>query len=270
MKSGYSGQVEIIVLSDPAAVGRHAARLIADTLDRRPEPVLGVATGSSPLATYSELAALVRGGLDLSGATAFALDEYVGLDPAHPEAYHAVIHRDVTVPLQLDPARVHVPNGAAADLRGACLEYEAAIEAAGGIDVQLLGIGANGHIGFNEPGSSLSSRTRIKTLAPRTRRDNARFFGGGMEAVPVHCLTQGIGTILRARSVVLVATGESKAAAVAAMAEGPLGAFCPASALQLHERATVVLDEAAASRLRDREYYDFARDHAPDGGLDLD
>lgn len=267
---GTLGKVEIIVLSDPEAVGRHAARLIADTLAGKPDPVLGVATGSSPLATYAELAALVRNGLDLSRASAFALDEYVGLDPAHPEAYHSVIHRTVTVPLGLDPARVHVPNGSAADLRAACAEYEAAIEAAGGIDVQLLGIGANGHIGFNEPGSSLGSSTRVKTLAPRTRRDNARFFGGEAEAVPVHCLTQGIGTILRAHSVLLVATGESKAAAVAAMAEGPLGAFCPASALQLHERATVVVDEAAASLLRDREYYDFARDNAPQGALDLD
>ncbi|MFL4473911.1 glucosamine-6-phosphate deaminase [Paeniglutamicibacter sp. MACA_103] len=262
--------MEIIVLSDPAAVGRHAARLIADVLGRRPDPVLGVATGSSPQATYSELAALVREGLDLSRATAFALDEYVGLDPAHPEAYRSVIHRDVTVPLRMDPARVHVPDGAAVDLRAACMQYEEAIEAAGGIDVQLLGIGANGHIGFNEPGSSLGSRTRVKTLAPRTRRDNARFFGGDAGAVPVHCLTQGIGTILRARSVLLVATGESKAAAVAAMAEGPLGAFCPASALQLHERATVVVDEAAASLLGDREYYDFARDNAPGGALDFD
>ncbi|MBV1779975.1 glucosamine-6-phosphate deaminase [Paeniglutamicibacter sp. ABSL32-1] len=257
--------MEIIVLSDPAAVGRHAARLIADTLARRRDPVLGVATGSSPLGTYAALAVLAREGLDLSRTTAFALDEYVGLDPAHPEAYHSVIDREVTLPLGLDPRKVHVPHGAAADLPAACAEYEAAIEAAGGIDVQLLGIGANGHIGFNEPGSSLGSRTRVKTLAPRTRRDNARFFGGDVEAVPLHCLTQGIGTILRARSVLLVATGESKAAAVAAMAEGPLGAFCPASALQLHERATVVLDEAAASLLADREYYDFARDNAPGG-----
>jgi glucosamine-6-phosphate deaminase len=258
--------VEIIVLSGPAAVGRYAARLIADTLARRPDPVLGVATGSSPLATYAELATLVRGGLDLTRATAFALDEYVGLDPVHPEAHLSVIHRDVTVPLGLDPARVHVPNGAAADLGAACSDYEAAIEAADGIDVQLLGIGANGHIGFNESASSLGSRTRVKTLAPRPRRDNARFFGGEAAAVPVHCLTQGIGTILRARSVRLVVTGETKAAAVSAMGEGPLGAYCPASALQLHERATVVVDEATASLLLDREYYDFARDNAPQLG----
>ncbi|GER21628.1 glucosamine-6-phosphate deaminase [Zafaria cholistanensis] len=256
--------MEIIVLPDADAAGRHAAGIIARTIAARPRPVVGVATGSSPLATYRELAALVARGLDVSRTTAFALDEYVGLGPEHPQSYHAVVDREVTRRLGLDPGRVHVPDGSARDLEAACAAYEQAITAAGGVDIQLLGVGANGHIGFNEPGSSLGSATRVKTLAPGTRRDNARFFGGDPEAVPVHCLTQGIGTILRARRLVLVATGAAKAQAVATLAEGPLGAYCPATALQLHPEATVVVDEEAAAQLALREYYDFARDHARD------
>jgi len=256
--------MEIIVLSDADAVGRYAAGIIAETLAGLPRPVIGVATGSSPLATYRELAALAARGLDVSRTTAFALDEYVGLAPGHPQSYHAVIDREVTRRIGLDPARVHVPDGSAGDLEAACAAYEEAISAAGGVDIQLLGVGANGHIGFNEPGSSLGSSTRVKTLAPGTRRDNARFFGGDPDAVPIHCLTQGIGTILRARRLVLVATGPAKADAVATLSEGPLGAYCPATALQLHPDATVVVDEAAAAKLTLREYYDFARDHAND------
>lgn len=254
--------MEIIVLPDAAAVGRRAAAILASAIAGSDAPVIGVATGSSPLATYGELAVLAADGLDVSGATVFALDEYVGLDPAHPQSYRSVIDREVTRRIGLDPDRVHVPNGAAEDPSAAGEAYEAAIADAGGVDVQLLGIGANGHIGFNEPGSSLGSSTRVKTLAPQTRRDNARFFGGDADAVPIHCLTQGIGTILRARRLLLVATGAGKADAVAAMAEGPLGAHCPASALQLHPDATVLLDESAAAKLRLREYYDFARDNA--------
>jgi glucosamine-6-phosphate deaminase len=149
---------------------------------------------------------------------------------------------------------VRVPDGCAADLDAAAAEYEEAIAAAGGVDVQILGIGANGHVGFNEPTSSFASRTRIKTLAPRTRADNARFFASPDE-VPTHCLTQGLGTILDARELVLVAQGTAKAEAVAAAVEGPLSSMCPASALQLHPRAGVLVDEAAGSRLRLADYY---------------
>jgi glucosamine-6-phosphate deaminase len=154
----------------------------------------------------------------------------------------------------MDPGGVHVPDGRADDLDAAADAYEAAIAAVGGVDLQLLGIGANGHIGFNEPTSSFASRTRVKTLAPRTRTDNARFFGSPDE-VPVHCLTQGLGTILEARELLLVAQGETKAAAVAAAVEGPLTSMCPGSVLQLHPRATVVVDAAAAGRLQLLDYY---------------
>ncbi|SFT33293.1 glucosamine-6-phosphate deaminase [Geodermatophilus amargosae] len=247
--------MEVIVLPGPDDVARVAADVVAGVVRRRPGAVLGLATGSSPVGVYAELARRVAAGeLDLSGVRGFALDEYVGLPAGHPESYAAVIGRDVTGRLGLDPARVHVPDGRAADLEAAAEDYEQAIAAAGGVDVQLLGIGANGHIGFNEPTSSFGSRTRLKTLAPRTRADNARFFDSPDE-VPMHCLTQGLGTILGARRLLLVAQGSAKAEAVAAAVEGPLTSMCPASALQLHPRATVVVDEAAAARLTLLDHY---------------
>lgn len=259
--------MEIIVLKDAQEVGEYAAKKIAAVIEQVDHPVIGVATGSSPLETYEALARRVKEGLDVSDVQAFALDEYVGLPAGHPESYAEVIRRTVTELIGLKPEHVHVPDGRAEDIPAACQAYEDAIIAAGGIDIQLLGIGANGHIGFNEPSSSFASRTRIKTLSPKTRKDNARFFDGDMNAVPLHCLTQGIGTILRSGAALLVATGENKADAIAAMVEGPLSAFCPASALQLHEHATVVIDEAAASKLQYREYYDAARDNRPDWQL---
>ncbi len=183
------------------------------------------------------------------------------------EVVAGVLNRDrtaftVTEPLGLDPARVRVPDGRANDIEEACERYELAIRDAGGVDIQILGIGANGHIGFNEPSSSLSSRTRIKTLTPKTRADNARFFDS-LDRVPVHCLTQGLGTILDADEVVLVAQGASKADAVAAMVEGPVSASCPGSILQTHQYATIVVDEAAASKLANHEYYRWAYAHKP-------
>ena len=257
--------MRVIIAESPAEVASTAASLIASVVDGRRavggEAVLGVATGSSPLGTYEALAERVRSGeLDLAGVSAFALDEYVGLDRDHPESYHAVIHRTVTEPLGLDPALVHVPDGLAGDLAVACAGYERAIEAAGGVDLQLLGIGANGHIGFNEPSSSLASRTRVKTLAPQTREDNARFFYS-LEQVPMHCVTQGIGTILDAGRLLLVAQGEAKAEAVAAMIEGPVSSRCPASALQLHPHAIAVVDRDAASNLELGEYYMYVEQH---------
>ncbi|WP_371029997.1 glucosamine-6-phosphate deaminase [Pseudoclavibacter sp. JSM 162008] len=252
--------MEVVIMAGPAEVGAFAGGRIADVVQGNPEAVLGVATGSSPLETYRMLAARRDAGLDFSRVTAFALDEYVGIPRSHPESYHAVVGREVVELLGLNPARVHVPDGLASDLDAACADYEAKILAAGGVDVQLLGIGANGHIGFNEPTSSLSSRTRVKTLAPKTRDDNARFFDKP-EDVPVHCLTQGLGTILDARSVVLVAQGASKARAVAAMVEGPVSSMWPGSVLQLHRRATIVIDEAAASELTMADYYRYTVEH---------
>lgn len=256
--------MEIVILPDGAAVGAAAATRIAALVRRKPAAVLGLATGSSPLGAYGALADRVRrGDVDLSRASGFALDEYVGLPADSPQTYAATLTRDVVEPLGMDPARVHAPDGLAPDLEAGCAAYERAMREAGGVDLQILGIGANGHIGFNEPTSSFASRTRIKTLAPRTRQDNARFFGGDLDAVPMHCITQGLGTILEAKHLLLVAQGESKAAAVAAAVEGPLAAMVPGSALQLHRTATVLLDEAAASRLTLADYYRFTADHQP-------
>lgn len=255
--------MEIVIQPDADAVARVAASVIAQVVSRKADAVLGLATGSSPLGVYERLAdAAARGELDFSAARGFALDEYVGIPLTHPESYAAVIDRTVTRPLGLDPARVQVPDGRAADLDTACAEYEDAIAAAGGIDVQILGIGANGHIGFNEPTSSFASRTRIKTLTASTRQANARFFDTP-DQVPTHCLTQGLGTIMRARRLVLVAQGESKADAVAAAVEGPVSAMCPASVLQFHEHATLVVDEAAASQLRLADYYRYTWANKP-------
>ena len=248
--------MEIVICPTAEDAGEVAAARVAQVATQKGGPaVLGVATGSSPLALYRSLAARVqRGDLDLSAASAFALDEYVGLPASDPQSYASIIHETVTVPLGLDPARVHVPAGNAADLRQACDDYEAAIKAGGGVDVQILGIGSNGHIGFNEPFSSFSSRTRVATLTAQTREDNARFFST-IDEVPRRCVTQGLGTIMDSHAAVLVATGENKADAVAAMVEGPVAASCPGSILQFHPNVTIVVDEAAASKLANADYF---------------
>lgn len=255
--------MQVVITESPTRVGALGAAMIAGLVGADPTAVLGLATGSSPLATYAELARRVReDGLDFSRVQAFALDEYVGLDHDHPESYHSVLRREVAEPLGLPFTQIHLPDGMAADIPAACAEYESRIAEAGPVALQLLGIGANGHIGFNEPTSSFASRTRIKTLAPATRADNARFFASADE-VPTHCLTQGLGTILSARRLLLVAHGERKADAVAAMIEGPVSSMCPGSALQLHPDATVVLDEDAAGALRLRDYYRYTDANLP-------
>ncbi|MEQ1735210.1 MAG: glucosamine-6-phosphate deaminase, partial [Rhodoglobus sp.] len=205
---------------------------------------------STPLSTWRALAAR---DLDLSRVRGFALDEYVGLPAGHPESYRSVITREVVEPLALTPALVRVPaDEGPLELAGAA--YEAAIDAAGGVELQVLGIGRTGHIGFNEPGSSFASLTRVKTLTEQTRRDNARFFPTP-DDVPTHCITQGLGTIMRARHLVLLAFGEAKAEVLAGAVEGPLTASLPGSLVQLHARVTVIVDEAAASRLAHADYY---------------
>lgn len=255
--------MEVIILPTAAAVGQVAAAKIASIVRRTPTAVIGLATGSSPQGIYADLRRRVRAGeISFAEASGFALDEYVGIPHEHPESYASVIARDVVEPLGFDPAKVRVPDGRAADLEAAAAEYERAIVAADGVDVQILGIGTNGHIGFNEPTSSFASRTRIKTLAPQTRADNARFFDRA-DQVPTHCMTQGLGTILDARELLLVAHGETKAAAIASAVEGPLSALVPASALQLHRYATVVVDEAAAARLALTDYYRHTYAHKP-------
>jgi glucosamine-6-phosphate deaminase len=242
---------EVVIVGSAEEAGELAAGAIAHLVDERSDAVLGLATGSTPLTTW---AALARRRLDLSRVRGFALDEYVGLPAGHPQSYRAVIAREVVGPLGLTPALVHVPGDDGGPLETAGERYETAIRDAGGVDLQVLGIGATGHIGFNEPGSSLASLTRVKTLAERTRVDNARFFDS-VQQVPRHCLTQGLGTILRARHLVLLAFGSAKADAVAAALEGPVSASTPGSAVQLHPRVTVLLDEAAASRLAHADYY---------------
>lgn len=251
--------MEVVIVADDAAAGA----LVADVMTHhvRPGAVLGLATGSSPLPVYRELIARhTAGDLSFAGARAFLLDEYVGLPQSHPESYHSVIRRELADHVDLD--RVDGPDGEAADIPAEAARYEAAIRDAGGVDVQLLGIGTDGHVGFNEPGSSLASRTRVKTLTQQTRDDNARFFDS-VDDVPHHVLTQGLGTILDAGHLVLIATGAAKADAVAAAVEGPVSAFCPASVLQLHPHVTLVVDEPAAAGLRLGDYYRFAAANKP-------
>lgn len=261
--------MQVLISSSPHEMDRWAADAVLAGLPgvRSPgvgsgsgihPPTLGLATGSSPLGLYAALGADVsRAEVDFSTTHGFALDEYVGLSEDHPQSYRRILVDEVCRVIGLGTDRLHVPDGTGGDeseLRLKAQHYEQRIQEVGGIDVQILGIGANGHLGFNEPGSALASRTRVKRLAARTRADNARFFDTP-EAVPTHCLTQGLGTIARARRLVLVASGEAKAHAVAAALEGPLSASCPASILQWHPDAVVVLDTAAAARLGNLRYY---------------
>ncbi len=256
--------MEVVILPTPADCGRVVADVLAATVTARPaghRPTLGLATGSSPVLAYRELIRRHREeGLSFAGVRAFLLDEYVGLPTEHPESYRAVIRRELTSHVDFVDSDVDAPDGSAADPLVAAREYEERLRAGGPVAVQLLGIGANGHIGFNEPGSSLSSVTRVKTLTEQTRRDNARFFERP-EDVPRHVITQGLGTICRAQHLLLTATGARKAAAVAAAVEGPLTASCPASVLQWHPHATVVVDEPAATMLERADYYRYTLEH---------
>ncbi len=256
--------MEIVITPDPQSAATVAADAIERLLIGTAMPVLGLATGSSPLPTYHQLIERHRAGdLSFAHCRAFLLDEYVGLEPGHREAYRTFIERELTDLVDLPSGSLFGPDGSPEGLATAAERYEQLIEEAGGIDLQLLGIGSDGHIGFNEPTSSLGSRTRLKTLTDATRADNARFFDGHIDAVPRHVLTQGIGTILEAGHLVLVATGEAKAGPIAQAVEGPLTAMVPASALQLHPHATVIVDMAAAKQLTHRDYYREAFDNKP-------
>ena len=250
---------ELVIVADAHAAGEIAADEIDKLVRRKPSAVLGLATGSTPLTTWNALAAKR---LDLSKVTGFALDEYIGLSPNHPESYRSVIDREVVGPLGLTPSLVHVP-AFSGSVEGAGKDFERAIDAAGGIDLQVLGIGRTGHIGFNEPGSSFTSLTRIKTLSEQTRIDNARFFDS-LDDVPTHCITQGLGTILRSRHLILLAFGEAKADVIAAAVEGPQTSSLPASVIQLHPRVTVIVDEAAATSFANSDYYRHAWNHRMD------
>jgi glucosamine-6-phosphate deaminase len=253
--------VEVFLVKDASDGARLVASYFEDLLSRKPTATLGLITGSSPMPTYDELIDRFRvERISFAHANAFLLDEYVGLPDYHEELYRNVILNHFAGKVDLPADKIHSPNGQAVDISGECARYEQLISAAGGIDLQLLGIGKDGHIGFNEPTSSLSSRTRLKTLMDQTRHDNALYFldrdhQPQETAVPRHVITQGIGTILEARHLVLIANGEGKAQILRRALEGPVTATVPASALQFHQRLTVVADEGAASALEFREYY---------------
>jgi glucosamine-6-phosphate deaminase len=253
--------VEVVITSDYSDLSRRAARIIAAQIRLKPDSVLGLATGSTPLGIYRELVRFhTEEGLDFSRVGTFNLDEYLGISPQHPQSYNHFMWENLFKHLNISPRNVHIPEGTADDPEAHCCWYETEIARMGGIDLQLLGIGRDGHIAFNEPGSSLASRTRLKTLDRDTIADNARFFSGE-EEVPRFAITMGVGTILESRRILLVASGESKAACCAEFIEGPVSAMVTASALQFHEDVVVILDEAAASRLKRREYYNWVRDH---------
>jgi glucosamine-6-phosphate deaminase len=252
--------MEIIIHPTAAGATAIAARMVASLLRVKPDAVLGLATGSTPVALYQELMEM---GLDWSRVTTFNLDEYIGLPRNHPQSYHRFMWENLFRHVNIRPERVHIPDGNAADVPATCQDYENRIADAGGIDLQILGIGTDGHIGFNEPTSSLASRTRIKTLTRRTREDNARFFGS-VEEVPHHVITMGIGTIMEARECFLLAFGDSKARVIAETVEGDLTASNPASILQMHPSAKVFLDALAAAHLSRKDYYQWVYDNKPD------
>ncbi len=248
--------MKIAVLPSASQIGSVAADMFTDLLEQEPSAVLGLATGSSPLPIYTELIRRFQAGeVSFADATAFLLDEYVGLPSDHPETYRNFIDRVFVSKVNFAPGAVEGPDGQAPDPAAAAVAYEKAIRASGGIDLQILGIGTDGHIAFNEPGGSLSSLTHTQVLTEQTRYDNARFFDGDISRVPKLCLTQGLGTIGRAKKVVLVAQGEQKAEAVAQMVEGPVSALWPATVLQFHNDATILVDEAAGSELRMLDHY---------------
>jgi glucosamine-6-phosphate deaminase len=239
----------LIVKEDYESMSKEGARIVSELIRLKPNCVLGFATGGTPLGLYKELIRLHREeGLDFSKVTTFNLDEYVGLPPEHPQSYHYFMWENLFKHINVDPRFVHIPHGMADDIDAFCDWYEERIEAVGGIDLQILGIGANGHIAFNEPSSSLGSRTRIKTLTEKTRQDNARFFSS-MDEVPKYAITMGVGTIMEARKLLLLASGPGKAEAIAKTVEGPITAMVPASIVQLHPHATVLVDREAASKL---------------------
>ena len=246
----------VVLKKDYDEVSREAARIVAGAVRSKPSVVLGLATGSTPLGLYRELAALHRAeALDFSQATSFNLDEYLGLAPSHPQSFHHFMEQNFFSQVNLPRHRRHIPDGTIqGDYDAYCARYEQAIKSAGGIDLQILGIGRNGHIGFNEPTSSLASRTRLKALSRETIEDNRQVFADEGE-VPRCAITMGIGTILESRRVLLLAAGMSKAAAVAKAIEGPITSSVSASALQMHPDVTFLIDEEAAYSLTQRDYY---------------
>ena len=244
------GEPRVVILPGEAAVARALAEQIAGALARNAKLVLGLPTGRTPVRFYHELAKLAAAGAaDFSQARTFNLDEFLGVPPEHPGSYRQFMQKHLFARVNLPPEAIHFLDGSAADPERECARYEQAIADAGGIDIQILGIGTNGHIGFNEPAPELKSRTHRVQLTPETRRSNAELFGGDAAAVPAEALSMGMATILQARSIVLLATGRSKAVCVERVVNGPITTALPASFLQLHHDVEIVLDKAAAERL---------------------
>jgi glucosamine-6-phosphate deaminase len=261
--------MEIIILPTAEEASEVAARLVARQVREKPASVLGLATGSTPCKLYDLLARKHREeGLDFAQVTSFNLDEYVGLGPDHPASYHRFMEENLFSHVNIPREGIHIPDGLATDVPAHCMAYEKAIADAGGIDLQILGLGSDGHLGFNEPGSSLASRTRIKTLTERTRSDNARFFTAE-EQVPHHVITMGLGTIMESRMCLLLAFGKAKAEAVAASVEGSVTANVPGSLLQFHPRTKVLLDAESASLLTRADYYQWVYKNKPSWQTDL-
>ena len=257
--------MEVILQPDELAASKLVARILARELRARPQLVLGLATGRTMERVYEELARLHReDGLDFSLCRTFNLDEYIGLPPADPRSYRHYMEKHLFRQVNIDPRNSHLPNGMADDLDAECRRYESEIRDCGGIDLQLLGIGHSGHIGFNEPLSALRSRTRAKALTPTTREQNAPLFGGDVDRVPKRAITMGVGTILDAQRMVTLVTGAEKADILAKAVEGPITAMVTASVLQLHPRCTVVVDEPAAAQLQGIDYYRWIFENEPE------
>ncbi|MGB9464223.1 MAG: glucosamine-6-phosphate deaminase [Candidatus Acidiferrum sp.] len=246
----------VLIKSGYEELSLEAARIVASAVRGNPSATLGLATGSTTLGMYKELVRLHKEqGLDFSKVVTFNLDEYLGIAAEHPESFHRFMRENFFGHVNVEPGNIHIPDGTiGGDYEEYCDSYERAIREAGGIDLQILGIGRNGHIGFNEPTSSFGSRTRLKVLTSETIEDNRKFFSAG-EDMPQCAITMGIGTILEAKKILLLATGEAKAETVAKAIEGPITASVTASCLQLHPDVTFVIDEAAAARLKQRDYY---------------
>lgn len=257
--------MEVIIRQNEEVAARLAAQLVARQLRRKADSVLGLATGRTMERLYAELARLHREeGLDFSLCRTFNLDEYVGLAPTDPCAYRYYMNEKLFSRVNIDRRNTHLPNGLAPDLKAECERYENLIRSAGGIDLQLLGIGETGHIGFNEPLSSLRSRTRDKSLTPGTIAVNSTLFGDEPQRMPRRAITMGVGTILEAREIILLATGPRKAAIMAKAVEGPVTSMVSASALQLHPACRVIVDEAAGADLTAKDYYRWIFENEPD------
>ncbi|MGQ9799777.1 MAG: glucosamine-6-phosphate deaminase [Ignavibacterium sp.] len=239
----------VIIKENYEELSKEAAKQVASLIRKKPDCVIGFATGSTPLGLYKELIRMHKTeGLDFSKVVSFNLDEYVGLPPTHPESYHYFMWENLFKHININPSNVYIPMGMVEDIDAFCEWYENKIIEHGGIDLQILGIGSNGHIAFNEPGSSLGSRTRIKTLKENTRLDNSRFFNS-IDEVPKYAITMGVGTIMEAKRLLLLANGINKAEAIKQTIEGPIMAKYPATIVQLHRYATIIVDKEAASKL---------------------